>query len=389
VKIAVIHTRYRQQGGEEVAFEAEARLLAEHGHDVCRIEADNAELEAVPPPTAAALAVWNEKRRQDIAERLRSFKPDVVHFHNTFPLLSPAVYYAIPRRVATVQTLHNYRLVCPAATLLRDSGVCEDCVGRAPLPAVRYGCYRGSRAASAAAAIMLQVHRVLRTWQEQVDAFIALTSFAKGIFVRGGLPAERVFVKPNFVDPDPGAGAHDQDHFLFVGRLHEQKGIPLLLEAFSQTGLSLRIAGAGPLEADVRAAAAALPTITFLGSQPRARVIDEMKTARALVVPSVSYENFPLVLAEAFATGLPVIVSDLPNLGELVVRAGAGWSFRNANASDLARVLRQVNQDAEGRRVASGSARSLYQAEYTGAATHATLEMVYRAARRRVEVRFA
>lgn len=389
MRIALVHTRYIQRGGEEVAFEAEAALLADNGHDVHVIAMDNAELASMLPTTAAVLTIWNEKRRGQLAEQLSAINPDVVHFHNTFPLLSPAAYYAVPRRAATVQTLHNYRLVCPAATLLRGSDVCERCVGRAPLPAVRYGCYRGSRAASAAVAAMLQVHRALRTWHERVDAFIALTSFAKRIFVRGGLPADRVFVKPNFVDPDPGLGTHDEDYFLFVGRLDEQKGIPVLLDAFSQTGLPLRIAGAGPLAADVRAAAAASPTITYLGPQSRARVIDEMKAARALVVPSLSYENFPLVVAEAFATGLPVITSDLPNLGELVVQPGAGWSFRSGNASDLARVLQRVNDDAAGRRSASAAARTLFQAEYTGTASHALLEAVYRSARRRVEVQFA
>lgn len=386
MRIALVHTRYRLRGGEEVAFEAEARLLASRGHDVHELVSDNAELGDVGGPAAGLLAVWNDARRQALADRLQMLAPDVVHFHNTFPLLSPAVYYAVPPRSAVVQTLHNYRLVCPAATLLRNGQICESCVGRAPFGALRHGCYRGSRAASAAVAGMLQLHRMLGTYTSRIDAFIALSEFARGIFVRGGLPADRVFVKSNFVEPDPGPGTHEGNFYLYVGRLDQQKGLDVLLDAFGRVGLPLRVIGNGPLEAEVRRAADANENIEYRGAQPRERVLAAMREARALILPSISYENFPLVLAEAFAAGLPVLSSDVENLADLAARRGAGWSFRRGDAADLARLLQDVDTAADARHAASARARALYASEYTGGANYDALMRVYGAARRRKAV---
>jgi len=389
VRIALVHTRYRQRGGEEVAFEAEAQLLASRGHDVHVIATDNNELDGMLPVRTGMLTVWNEGRRQQIAEQLRAIEPDIVHFHNTFPLLSPAVCYAVPRRAAAVQTLHNYRLVCPAATLMRGAEPCEACVGHTPVAAIRHGCYRGSRLASAAVAAMLQLHRMAGTWTDHVDAFIALTAFARRVFVRGGLPADRLYVKPNFIDPDPGIGAHDRANYLFVGRLDQEKGVRVLVEAFSRARLPLNIIGAGPLEPDVRAAAAAADNITYLGAQPRERVLAEMRAARALVIPSVCYESFPFVVVEALATGLPVISSDLPNLRALVAERGAGWSFRTGDAVDLARVVQIVDASVDERHDNSLAARQLYEAEYTGSVNGGHLERIYKAAKRRRQAQLA
>lgn len=389
MRVALVHTRYRQHGGEEVAFEAEADLLATHGHDVHVITTDNSELESVSRPAAAVLTVWNERRRLELADRLRAIDADVVHFHNTFPLLSPAVYYGVPRRAAVVQTLHNYRLVCPAATLARDTQICEECVGRVPVPAVRYGCYRDSRLASAAVATMLQVHRTIGTWSGRIDAYIALTPFARRVFVRGGLADERLFVKPNFVAPDPGVGSHAEPHYLFAGRLDRSKGVDVLLDAFSRTKLPLRIIGTGPMEPEVRAAAAVADNIVYAGTQPRRAVLEEMRDARAIVIPSVWYEGFPFVVVEALATGLPVISSDLPNLRELAAERGAGWTFLAGNGADLARVLQDVDAAHDLRHMASRTARRLFESDFTGQANHTQLVRIYDAARRIREARLA
>lgn len=387
MRIALVHTRYRLRGGEDVAFGAEAQLLAARGHDVHVIEADNADLDDVTPATAAFLAVWNDGRRQELADHLHALDPDIVHFHNTFPLLSPAVLYAVPPRAAAVQTLHNYRLVCPAATLLRGLQPCETCVGRVPYAAVRHGCYRGSRLASATVAGMLQLHRIMGTYNRRIDAFIALSTFARSVFVRGGLPADRVHVKPNFVDPDPGAGPHDGKHYLFAGRLDRQKGVDVLLDAATRAGLPVRMIGAGPLEAEVRNAVATHRHIEYLGVQSRERVLTEMQSARALLLPSISFENFPLVIAEAFATGLPIISSSLDNLADLTARRGAGWTFGAGDAADLARVLQFIDTRATERNAASRRARQLFEAEYTSHANYDQLMRIYQTARgRKVKV---
>src|SRR5581483_9761958 len=187
---------------------------------------------------AAARTVWSRPAYRVLRELLRAHRPAVAHFHNTFPLISPAAYYACrAERVPVVQTLHNFRLLCPNALFFRDGRVCEDCLGKAvPWPGVAHKCYRGSRSASAAVCTMLTVHRALGTWHTAVDRFIALTDASRRKFVAGGLPADKIAVKANFVDPDPGPGTGAGGYGVFVGRLSAEKGVGTLLKAWQQLG---------------------------------------------------------------------------------------------------------------------------------------------------------
>lgn len=269
MRVLICHNFYQQGGGEDQVFAAESELLRKFGHEVQTHSVHNDAVELQGRLKLAASTIWNRSAASEIADRVRKHRAQVVHFHNTFPLLSPAVYSAAQGAgAAVVQTLHNYRLICPAATLFRDGKPCEKCLGRLPLPGVVHGCYRGSRAATAVAAAMLGVHRALGTYADQIDAYIALTNFARDKFVEAGFDGGKIHVKPNFLDPDPGEGSGDGGFALFVGRLSEEKGIRPMLEAWKTAGktIPLKICGDGPLADCVQQAAASEPSIQWLGA---------------------------------------------------------------------------------------------------------------------------
>src|SRR5262245_60882422 len=234
MRILVVHNHYQQAGGEDEVFRAEAALLGERGHAVFTLTAENGPVHGLHALTAARDAVWSTGFRRALSEMLRQTRPDVAHFHNTFFRMSPSAYYACrDAGVAVVQPLHNYRLLCPSATFYRHRRVCEDCVGRViALPGIRHGCYRGSRGQTAVVAGMLTTHRWLGTWRQCVDSYVAMTEFARAKFIAGGLPADKIAVKPNFCAVDPGMGDGAGGYALFVGRLSVEKGIATLMDAW-------------------------------------------------------------------------------------------------------------------------------------------------------------
>ena len=269
-----------------------------------------------------ANTVWSRQHYRAIGERIAATRPDVAHFHNTLPLVSPSGYYAAKRAgVPVVQTLHNYRLVCPSALLFRDGSVCRDCVGKAvPLPAIRNKCYRSSASASAAIAGMLTFHRLAGTYRKTVDRYVALTDFARQEYVAGGLPEDRIIVKPNFLADDPGVGRELRRGALFVGRLTEEKGVRVLLAAAARLSgdEQLTILGDGPLRAEVEQAAAANERLVYRGPADRPEVLAQMQRAQALLFPSTWFEGFPMTIVESFACGLPVVASQLGSMSSIV-----------------------------------------------------------------------
>lgn len=382
--ILVAHNFYQQPGGEDSVFAAETALLRARGHQVIEYTEDNQKIDGLNPLALGLNTVWSRRSRRTMAALLAHHRPDVLHLHNTFPLMSPVVYYAAHEAgVPVVQTLHNYRLVCPNALLFRDGRICEECLGKAaPWPCVVHRCYRRSLAASGATAAMLSVHRVLHTWTRMVDVYVVPTEFARRTMIRGGLPAEKLLVKSHFIDPDPEVGPHDGGFALFVGRLSPEKGVGTLLDAWRRLGgrVPLRIAGDGPLSGPVADAARRDPSITWVGRKSGAEVVALMGQAALLVVTSACYETFGRVVIEAFARGTPVIASDLGAVPELISGRGAGLLFRAGDTGDLAERVdalwnRPTDLTAMGR-----AARGEYAAKFTAERNYRRLMEIYDAA---------
>jgi glycosyltransferase involved in cell wall biosynthesis len=375
LRVLIAHNAYQQRGGEDSVVEAEAALLRDYGHAVFEWRRSNDELAALGRARAAAQTLWSRDSHAEAQALIERHRPDVVHVHNTFARLSPSIYWACARRgVPVVQTLHNFRLACPQAMLLREGRVCEDCLGRLPLPALRHGCYRGSRAQTAALAGMLVLHRALGTWQHKVTRYIALNDFCRAKFIAAGLPAHKLRVKPNFVDFAPPRAGTARAGLLYVGRLAEEKGIALLAEALPQVPPArLRVLGSGPLQGLLENQ----PQATLLGPQPMNRVHAEMATAAALVMPSIWYENFPRTLVEAFAAGLPVIASRIGALAELVVHGETGLLFEPGDAQDLARQIAWAVAHPQALAHMGERARAVYEAQYTPQRNHALLREIY------------
>lgn len=381
MRILSAHNYYQQAGGEDAVFESEKTLLERMGHEVKYFVEDNARLNDMPPLQVAQNAVWARESQEKVRKLIRETKPDVAHFHNTFLMISPAAYYACKEaEVPVVQTLHNYRLICPGALLMRDGRVCEDCVGKAvPWPGVLHGCWRNSRAGTALVAAMLTFHRWLQTWEKQVDIYIALTEFARNKFIEGGLPAGKIVVKPNFVHPDPGPGPGGGQYALFVGRLSPEKGLKTLLAAWKQLNgqVPLKILGDGPQAAEVQQATKHIPGIEWLGQRNRAEVYTCMDEAAFLIFPSTWYEGFPMVLAEAFAKGLPVISSELGSQGSIVENGRTGLHFRPGDPEDLAAKVEWAWTHPREMRDMGQAARAEYEAKYTAERNYHMLMEIY------------
>jgi glycosyltransferase involved in cell wall biosynthesis len=386
LRILVVHNRYQQPGGEDRVVEAESCLLATMGHDIEQWEENN---DSIASPLSAVLtalqSVYSFEQARAMRQRLQHFQPDVVHIHNFFPRLSPSIHMECHRaHVPVVQTLHNFRLLCPAAILHAAEGRCSGCAQRiVPWPAVVRGCYRQNRLASLAVANMLATHRLLGTWNRCVRRFIALSENARQTFVAAGLPAEKIMLKPNFVDPDPGMGTGDGNFALFVGRLVEEKGVATLLAAWQQlaTPLPLKIIGDGPLAASVVQAAAIHPNIESLGMRDRSYVQQTMAHATILILPSTWDEAFPVVIAEAFAAGLPIVASRLGAMAELIEDGQTGRLFVPGDATQLARTIESVVARPRELQAMRLRARAQYEQKYTAAANYPQLLAIYKAAR--------
>jgi glycosyltransferase involved in cell wall biosynthesis len=385
MKIVLVHNEYQQRGGEDVVFEQEKRILERAGHDVvtyCRSNHEIEELSAVGRATLVIRTVWASDTHHDFGALLDRENPDVVHVHNTLVMISPSIYSACrKRRVPVVQTLHNFRLLCPGAQFLRDGQICEDCVEHSLMRSVRHGCYRDSRPATASVALMLAWHRRSGTWDELVDRYIALTDFARDKFIASGFAADKIVVKSNFVDPDPGAKESAGKDAVYVGRLSKEKGLHTLLEAWKRLpGNSvLQIIGDGPERKwlEEEAQRCGLTSIHFRGRLSHEQTLVAMKSASFFIMPSEWYEGFPMTLAESFACGTPVICSKLGSMEEIVDDGRTGLHFAAGDAEDLARKITWAFGHSSEIAAMGRAARREYESRYTSEKAYAQLMDIY------------
>jgi len=378
MKFLLCHNHYQQPGGEDQSFADEARILESHGHRVLRYTVHNDAIHKMGRLQVAARTIWHRRVYRDLRKLMEEEKPAVVHFTNTFPLISPAAYYAAGASgVPVVQSLRNYRLLCPNALFLRDGKPCEECLGRkVTTPAIVHKCYRNNRAATAVVTGMLALHRAAGTWSRRVDLYITPSEFARRKFIEGGLASEQIAVKPNFINPDPGMGSGAGDYAIYVGRLSPEKGITTLLEAWVRHAPALRlmIVGDGPLAPEVRSAVAACPRIEWLGRKPVPEVLRLIGDARLLVFPSLAYETFGRTVIEAFAKGTPVLASDAGASAELVTPGITGEHFKAGDAMSLGSRVGALASTASRMRQA---ARDEYVRYYTADRNYEILMSLY------------
>lgn len=380
LRVLAVHERYAQRGGEDEVFDTETRLLEDRGHPVERLVVDNAEIGEglLGRALAATCGIWNPAAARRTGRLIDRVRPDVVHVHNTFPLLSPAVARAARmRNVPVVMTLHNYRLACVRGDLFRGGGECRRCLeaGHAAA-AVRYRCYRDSFAGSLAAASALEIHRRLGLWERSVSTFITPSRMTANL-LRARLPTADIVVKPHFLREDPGAGPGGSVA-LFAGRLTIDKGLDVVLDAWRRhSGLPpLLIAGDGPLR-DQQDGETAAP-VRWLGRLPRSEVIDLLGRAALVISASPWPETFGLTVIEAFGRGTPAAVPTGTALAELV-RSETGRVYEQGNPDALAVAVKQIaSQRAQ--RTMRPAARSAYLAQYTAPRGYERLIGTYRMA---------
>lgn len=372
-KVLIVHNYYQIPGGEDTVVANEKKLLEDHGHEVILYTRNNSELRTMGKLRKLLLpftTIYNPRTSREIKKIIREEKIDIVHVHNTLNLISPSVYYAALRcGVPVIQTIHNFRLLCPGATFYRDGHICEDCVSKGLGCAVRHGCYRGSRIQTLICVINTLVHR--RTGIYGKINYICLTEFNKSKLLQlKSINPDRVYVKPNFVE---GAKVgEERSGFIYAGRLDELKGVKILIEAWRLMGVDaphLTICGTGPLEKWCREGAKGL-NVEMKGFVTNEEVRKLTAHSQALILPTLWYEGFPMSIVEAYASGTPVICSDLGNAGSLVEEAVTGWRFRTGDAFALAEKVRGWSD-------ISGGVRRVYEEKYTAEENDHLLEEIY------------
>lgn len=378
-RVLIVHNEYQFHGGEDSVVAQEIGALERAGCDVRLFTLSNTSIVTPVDRLRAAFQSVNSPRNIGLVlKEVDVFRPDVVHVHNYFPLISPMVHVAVRKTgTPTIQTLHNYRIMCANAMLTRNGSPCEVCIGGSAYNAVLHRCYRDSRLGSLAVARSIQHHRQTGTWANHVDRFIALTEFERSRFIAAGLPGHRIAVKANgLADPGPVRPAEregEREGLLFVGRLTAEKGVETLIEAAGLAGCRVTVMGTGPLAAQV----AASPDLDDRGQVTPAQVRAAMRGARALIVPSLWYEGLPMVVVEAFAMGLPVIASRIGSLAEIVADEVTGLHAAPGDAADLARAMTRILTDPAASERMSRAARLKYETCWSETVTTRQLLDIY------------
>jgi len=388
--ILIVHNRYRsgQPSGENRVVDQEAGRLADAGHRVSTFERrsdDIADMSLLAKALVPLRVPWNPAARTELTARLHAERPDVVHIHNTFPLLSPSVVAACADTgVPAVATLHNYLQVCPSGMLHRAGRMCTECIGRLPLPAINHGCYRGSRLATVPLALNMVANR--RRWWSNVARFFCISDAQRKILIDGGMPAARLVVKYNFVVDLAIRRSGPGEHVLYLGRMTEGKGLRVLMAAWDQIkahgGLRvpLVLAGAGPLDAEVKRWAQGRDDVQYLGLRSTTECAELTARSAAVVAPSVWMETFGLTVVEAMTAGVPAVAAGHGSFPELVDDQVTGALHRPGDPASLADCLRRVMGDVDVNVALGNAARRRYEAGFTPAAGLAALVAGYEAA---------
>jgi glycosyltransferase involved in cell wall biosynthesis len=371
--ILFVHNYYQKPGGEDAGVRQERDLLVSAGHKVVEYSRHSSEISLNGLKSRLHLGInslWSRRTYDELRSLITRERPQIAFVHNTVPLISPSVYAACADAgVPVVQTLHNYRFLCPAGTFLRQGRICEECMTSSLLRGVWHHCYQDSVNATATLSLTLASQHALGTWQKKIACFIVRTEFARQKFIQGGLPSDRIVVKPCFVHPDPGSRVESGESILFLGRLSPEKGLRTLVAAWQYLGepIPLRIIGDGPIRAELEdnVVRQQLDSIRVLGRLPDHEIVPEIKRAKFVVFPSEWYEGLPLTIAEAFACGVPVIASRLGSMAEIITDGVTGLHFEAGNPADLAAKVKWAWAHSKDMARMGRAARADYEAKYT------------------------
>lgn len=374
-RILFVHNSYQQKGGEDSVVDDEINLLRENGHDVFEYRVSNDKIKSMNKLDLLKTTIWSKYSTQDIKKITDNFSPDICHIHNTFPLISPSIYWELDKKnIPIVQTLHNFRIACPQAMFLREGKICESCLGKIPLHGIVHGCYRDSITQTAALSSMLVTHRILGTWKNKVTSYIALNEFSKEKFISAGIPSEKIKIKPNFVIKTNQEQHDREDYFLYVGRLSKEKGISTLLEAFKNLpSKKLLVAGDGPEKSILMGH----DNINCIGHVGKEQVINLLLKAKAIIIPSICYENFPKIVVEAMAYGTPIIASNIGSLAAIIENNFNGFLFEPNNAESLIKKIDFINENKNARTKISRNALDTYKELYSEQKNYSMLIDIY------------
>jgi glycosyltransferase involved in cell wall biosynthesis len=388
MKVIVIHNYYRSSSpsGEDIVFKNEVELFKKNGIDVLTYEKHNDDIERGSKLKTAFTTIWSGRTYKALKNLLKKEKPDIAHFHNIWYLISPSAYYACKDAgIPVVQTLHNFRMFCVNGLLMREDRICEECIGRLPWRGVKYGCYRNSKLYSLPVALTEGIHSIARTWEDKVDAYIALTEFGKKRVIECGLPSEKIFVKPNFLPDPPAPNFLNHGYTVFLGRLSVEKGVNVLINAFnilhfsSTYQASLKIVGEGPLKDNLESIVKAgkLNSIEFTGRKSFKECVKLMQGAKFMIMPSLWYEGFPMTIREAFACGKAVIASRLGAMAELIEDGKTGLLFEPGNPDDLADKIKWMIENEDACVEMGKNARKEFEEKYTAEKNYQMLMKIY------------
>ncbi|UZQ50354.1 glycosyltransferase family 4 protein [Clostridium kluyveri] len=390
-RVLIVHNYYQVSGGEDIVVSNEKKMLEDNGHKVIVYSRNNSEIKKMDKFQKLCLlstVVFSIKTYREVKKIIKAKDIDIVHVHNTLSLISPSVYYAaISCNVPVIQTIHNFRLLCPGATFYRDGVICEDCVTKGLKCAVKHKCYRGSRVQTLACIVILTAHRLLGIYKK--INYICLTDFNKKKLLqlnsdgKNRIDESKVFVKPNFVNTYKRIIPYElrSQQFVFVGRLDKLKGIGLLLEAWKEIkDFDLIICGVGPEENWCRKFIEknGMTNVNMMGHIPNTQVMDIIAKSKALILPTRWYEGFPMTIVESWGVGTPVIGSNIGNVGNLIKSGINGFKFEFDSVESLQKVIRQKYN-------VSIDELIKYKLYYSAANNYKQLFMIYNKIQNKVE----
>lgn len=370
MKILMAHNYYQSPGGEDVSYNEESRLLESFGEIVYRFSRDNSDIYKYNTRQMIQLGIntiWSEASKEQVAEVIRQFKPDVAHFQNTFPLLSPSVFYAChENNIPVVLSIRNYRLFCLNGLFLRNNEPCEKCLqAKNYFWGVFHKCYHRSSMKSSIVAFMNIFHWKKRTWHRQVDVMISPSEFTRRKLIQAGFQEDRIFVKPNLIY-DHGKGNRTGGYILYSGRLSQEKGINSLVDVVVENpDLKLLIIGDGPLRESIERIVESNQNIKLLGYLDHDQTINYIKNAKFLIYPTICYETFGRTIIEAFSCGVPVIASRIGAITELICDGENGFLVNPGDIQDLQRIIRLMWENDPLCKTMGDNARNDYLNRYS------------------------